>query len=535
MFARDRLFARRLALGVAASLLVGAVPAEASVSYFSDRSIEQVAARLKLPPGGPDVTVPDSREARVVELEAFEAERTQAQAELRQREPAMFARMPALEAEVAALDAVELSRPEREALLEHGAAGLDPAKRQAFEAAGPRLGALRDQMREYFDSYDRFMRSEIRARIHGLVLEAQDKRAQLEGHLSRRRARKLDERLAKLVAHETRFRRFQAHPRAKNHHKALSAIVCMRAGAKVVDQLDVRLGKAGLGPKRTWGERLKGLGRQVKEAVRAAKIGAACVPAMTRVLAYLYNPFRKQRDPEKVSKLLRFVSKSYQWASGMKLKIEGAENVPSDRPVIFAFSHRSELEDAILMMGSTPDQYSFMMGQWAFPAFLNDKLVREPSVINVGGKKPDGSTVNAVEEAIASLEDGRNVVIFPEGMTPTDVGETQPLRSGIDLVARAVGAEPVAIVAVTLDDPANGLGGPRHRSIGGPIELTVTFSKPLDPIKLRAVPGADRGLVLEAIRALWHRRLYDEKPSAGETLTVPPAPAAQAFQTLHGE
>jgi hypothetical protein len=190
------------------------------------------------------------------------------------------------------------------------------------------------------------------------------------------------------------------------------------------------------------------------------------------------------------------------------------------------------------MMAVVPGEYSFMVAQWALPSFLNDKLVKEPSVINVEGKRPDGTKVDAIEEGIKSLQDGRNLVIFPEGTAPSPQGETRPLRTGIDVVVEAVADYPVAIVPVVIDDPSIDWEGSFVKSEDEKVQITVTFGEPIDPLKMKAVPGGGRDLMLDAIRAYWHRTLYrpdvDLSVAQGvEVLGVIPPNRVESFEELH--
>ncbi len=534
---------RSVTLAVAlAGAVAGSGPARASVSFFSDRAIEDVVRRLVLPPEEVEVEVPPTLEGRVEELSAVRQAGEAAHRIVQELEPTVGARLPAFLRELEALDAVTLTMAERKAISAQGISVLDPGRRQVFEARSAGFAEFASLARRYFEAYDTWMQSEIRSRILGLGLEAIEKRAQLREH-GGKSGRKADEAFRELLETELVFRRFSAHPKAKNHHRSLASIVAMRKGAKVVARMDVLLGKAGLGPKRTWAEKFRTLGGQVAESVRAVGAGIAATPALVRALGYLYNPMRKERSPETVSKVLRSLSRNYQWATGMDLVVSGREKIPQDHPVIFAFSHRSELEDALVMMGATPDTYAFMVGQWALPGFLSAKLAAEPSIINVYGKKADGTPVDGVGESIANLEEGRNLVIFPEGMTPTDMGETQPLRHGILQIADGVGDKPVSIVPVTLNDPANTIDGPRNASLGGKLRVEVGFARPLDPVRIRAVPGVDGQLVLDVIRAIWHQELRRPDPAkpvatgagagaAGPEVLSVPASQGSRFRSL---
>lgn len=500
------------AAALAAALALGLAPTPApAVTFFSDRAIENVATRLRLPEGA-TVTMPRGRAARVEELADLAFELDAAQQVLAAREPGAFASRQAREAAVAAFQAFAPSPEERAALAADGLAGLSPDRRAEFEALAAPVTESNAELRAYFQAYDHFQRTKIRAQVMALALDVAQKRHRLDGHIKGRKARKLDKAIGAFTEQERRFRIFMSHPSAKNHHRALASIVCQRRGAQVVGKLDEALADAGLAPEDTtkpgW---FKTLGREVKSLARVAKAGLTALPGAARVLGYLYNPFRKEADPAKAIGALRSVSKGYRKGAELRLDVEGQELIPEGQPVVFAFSHRSEFEDAVLMLGAVPGEpYSFMMGQWAFPSFLNHKLAAEPTTINVGGSKKDGTKVNAVREGIDVLKQKKNLVIFPEGMTPTDLGETQEVRTGIDVITRAVSAEPVSVVGVTLADPANRPGGPRHVSMGGPVTIKARFHAPLDPLLLSLVPEAGADAMRNLLRVRWHQDLFGE-------------------------
>lgn len=495
-----------------------------------------LAARLAAAPA-----LPPDLEARRAELQAVSEEGAAWRARVGPRINEAIRLVPAFVREHLAVQGVDLSTEERRLLQAQGPQALAPQKAAVFQDAAPEFGAMKASLATYFQAYDRYQDAEIRLRCFGSVLSVLERRAGLEEHLSTRQRRKLDAALAELAREELEYRGFLADPEAKNHEISNSSDDVFYAAEALDDTLAALERKHGLREKVGFGARVGGMLRKLKQKARLVKIHATTVPAIGRMFAYLYNPFRKQPDPAKVAELLRFYSRSYRWAAGMELEVRGADRIPADAPVVFAFSHRSTIEDAVSMMAVVPDSYSFMVAQRAIPAFLNGKLINEPSIINVGGRKPDGSRVDAIEDGISSLRSGLDLAIFPEGTTPTPTKETRPLRHGIDVVTQAVGDEPVYIVPVTIDDPANGVDDAvKNVSEKGPMKVTVTFGSAIDPLKLRSVPAMGGEMLLDVIRAIWHRNLYrpdvqlEAEASAAETLGTLPNPRTDSFQALHG-
>lgn len=530
--------ARLALLSLPVVLAVSAPAVRANLQAISDKSIEGIVKRLKPPENLDEIVMPPDRAARAAELEAATGEAKSWESLLGPRAAALVEATPRYVDHLVAIHRVALDPAERKALKEQGLAALESSKAGPFEAAAETFTGMKADLASYFEAYDKYQVAEIKVRILGASLALLDKRDQLATKLSPDRLAKLDAALAEYLRREKLYRAYAAWPKAKNHHRALTALVATRSAASLTAVADAYMRKTGLLPKEPFGKKLRNVAGKVKQSLRLAKIGAACLPALGKMLAYLYNPFRKGPNDQKATDGLRFISKSYRWAAGMKVEIVGKEKVPTDHPVIFALSHRSELEDAVVMMGALTDKASFMVGQWALPSFLNDKLAEEPTMINVEGTKPDGTPINAVEEGIETIQDGRDLFIFPEGMTPTDQKETQPLRGGIDLIANAVMENPVSIVPVTIDDPANGYEDGPHKSLAGKTKVTVTFGSALDPLRIKAVPGADAQLVLDTIRAVWHRNLYrrdvDLTPGTSvQDLGVMPADQAGRFEDLH--
>ncbi len=511
---KSLLIPRLYSLGLAVSLLSGAA----------------IAAGLN----------PASIEARQEELKSISQELKQWKGQTGPRINSAIHLVPEFLKAHLAVQKLPLTASERKGLLDAGISALPESKASVFQAAAPAMGEMKQKLKEYFEAYDKYMDAEIRLRTFGAVLQAKERFEALGEFLSDSQSNKLVEKFTKLEVEEEEYRRYLADPEAKNHHISNNSDDVFFAADALDDLLLKYERKYGLAEKRGFGVKVGNFFRAVKRKARVGRIYASTLPAIGRMFTYLYNPFRKKSDPGKVSKLLRFFSQSYRWAAGMKMEVRGADNIPTDAPVVFAFSHRSTIEDAVTMMAVVPNEYSFMVAQRAIPAFLNDKLVNEPSIINVGGKNADGSKVGAIESGVDSLKQGINLAIFPEGTTPTPTKETRPLRHGIDVVTSTVADQPVYIVPVTIDDPAAGVAdGVSNLSHKEKVQITVTFGAAIDPLKLKSVPGAGGDLLLDVIRAYWHRNLYrpdvkllPAQASEEEIGVVPDARAGQ-FQKLH--
>lgn len=157
----------------------------------------------------------------------------------------------------------------------------------------------------------------------------------------------------------------------------------------------------------------------------------------------------------------------------------GMENIPKTGPVLLVANHISHADPLVLA------HYVYDSGRW--PVFLAKAgLFKIPvlgKLLRIVEQTPvDRGTVDAVkalEEAVASLRDGRCVIIYPEGTT-TREPDLWPMRgkTGAARLWLATGA-PVVPVAMwgpeKIFDPRTHKFRPRPRT-----PVTVVAGPPLD-------------------------------------------------------
>lgn len=455
---------------------------------------------------------------RHAELEAVE----QVAAAARPRTDATLAELrasaAAYEQAMASVQAVELSSAERKALHAQGIAGLDETKRRVFEAAAPAFARQTALMAAHFAAYDAENSAEIQGIVLGYVLAMSHKLEAL-GEVDGKAKAKLESLVAEVAKAEAKYRKALANPNAKNWERVSSADGVWEATVAASAVIDPLMIKKGLAPRVTLGARLRRIGENIAYYARAAKALAGSVPAIARITAYL---MRGKANPDKFSSLLRSLGTSYTWASGMHLKVSGRENIPADTSIVYAMSHRSGLEDAVTMASVIPTDFSFLAAYGVFPKAVRERLVNQPNLVLVGGPKPD-----AVKASVEALESGLDLAIFPEGATPTRHQETHPLARGLDVITAAMAERPVAIIAIAMADPAQDYNDRlKRQSWHGPADLTVTFSRPIDPLKFKAVPGCTSQTLLDTVRAFYHEKLFWQQPTAQSTVEIGTVPAA---------
>jgi len=144
--------------------------------------------------------------------------------------------------------------------------------------------------------------------------------------------------------------------------------------------------------------------------------------------------------------------------------------VPATGPVLIVSNHVSVL-DPPFVGASAPRPLFFMAKEELFRIPLFGRLIR---ALNARPVRRDGSDTRALKAALAQLEEGRALLVFPEG---TRGEEGQPLRegkAGVGMLAVLSGA-PVVPVYVS----GTGAALPRGRSVPRPARVRVTFGPPL--------------------------------------------------------
>ncbi|MBQ8903667.1 MAG: 1-acyl-sn-glycerol-3-phosphate acyltransferase [Oscillospiraceae bacterium] len=116
--------------------------------------------------------------------------------------------------------------------------------------------------------------------------------------------------------------------------------------------------------------------------------------------------------------------------------IEGIENIPQDRPLVMASNHRSYADPVILTM-PMKRPVTYMAKEELFKNKLFGWFIKKLGAFPV---KRGAGDMQVIDESIAILNSGRNLVIFPEGTRSKD-GKVGKGKTGVALIAAKSGAD----------------------------------------------------------------------------------------------
>ncbi|MBE6857117.1 MAG: 1-acyl-sn-glycerol-3-phosphate acyltransferase [Ruminococcus sp.] len=126
------------------------------------------------------------------------------------------------------------------------------------------------------------------------------------------------------------------------------------------------------------------------------------------------------------------------------LRFEGRENIPKDRSVILASNHRTNADPPLVACGVKKRKCCFMAKEELFRNKLFGGLIRALGAFPVSRGKGD---TKVIDTACERLEEGRHLMIFPEGTRSKD-GKVHRGHTGAALISARTGKEivPVGIV-----------------------------------------------------------------------------------------
>lgn len=168
--------------------------------------------------------------------------------------------------------------------------------------------------------------------------------------------------------------------------------------------------------------------------------------------------------------------------TGIRVVVEGVDQIARDTPVVFLANHQNGL-DIPVVAAVLPVSFGFVAkAELENVPFLGWVLSNSPSVF-VDRADPRRS-LESIQRAGAQIRDGSSVLIFPEGQRSYD-GRLGPFMKGAFLLAVESG---VPLVPVTIVDGVSVFNEQRRMSRPGVVRVVVGEPIPLRGVTRRDIP-----------------------------------------------
>lgn len=167
----------------------------------------------------------------------------------------------------------------------------------------------------------------------------------------------------------------------------------------------------------------------------------------------------------KMHSFICFWGRSCLFLAGLKIQIQGAENIPHGRPAIYVSNHQSNFDIPIIFAG-LPIQFRWMAKHDLFRVPLFGLAMKRTGTISID-RSNRRRTMRSIIAAAQRIKDGASVVIFPEG-TRTPDGKLQKFKKGALLIAAKA---QVPVVPIAIHGSYHVQPKDRWKINGGPLKL----------------------------------------------------------------
>ena len=180
---------------------------------------------------------------------------------------------------------------------------------------------------------------------------------------------------------------------------------------------------------------------------------------------------------------------------GFSLRRTGWANMPTQGPLLLLSNHQSMLDPLAIGLASRRRLTALARKN------LFEQPVLAPFIRSLGCIPIDrGLGKEGIQAVLAALEEGRAMMVFPEGER-THTGEVQPLKPGVSLLIKRVKCPIVPVgIAGTFAAWGRHMKFPRPAPLflqPGPNTLAVAIGKPIDPARYKDM---DRDEMLADLR-----------------------------------
>ncbi|NIQ97256.1 MAG: 1-acyl-sn-glycerol-3-phosphate acyltransferase [Desulfuromonadales bacterium] len=205
-------------------------------------------------------------------------------------------------------------------------------------------------------------------------------------------------------------------------------------------------------------------------------------------------------SPDLLHNYGRFWAKICLLIAGVRMEIEGQENIPTEGAHIYMPNHQSAFDILVLFAG-LPDQFRWLAKQELFKIPLFGLCMRQCGYIPIN-RADRKKAVASMNKAAQRIHDGTSVIIFPEGTRSAD-GQLLPFKKGGFILAMQA---QVPIIPVAIDGSCKVHRKRTWRVTPGTIRVTI-----FPPIPTADLSASERDALMEQVRQPISRALETQE------------------------
>ncbi len=171
-------------------------------------------------------------------------------------------------------------------------------------------------------------------------------------------------------------------------------------------------------------------------------------------------------------RVARIWARSILGVSGIKVTINGLDNLIADRPVIYMVNHQSNFDIPVLL-GRLPVQFRWLAKAELFRIPILGQGMRGSGYISID-RSNRKSAMQSLYRAADTIRDGTSVLIFPEGTRSPD-GNLLPFKKGGFVLTVDAG---VPVTPMTIHGTWSIM--PKNQLFIRPQPVTLTILPPVD-------------------------------------------------------
>ena len=184
-----------------------------------------------------------------------------------------------------------------------------------------------------------------------------------------------------------------------------------------------------------------------------------------------------------------------------RFKVEGVENIPSEKGCLLAVNHVSFLDPPVVACSIYHRLVCFMARDTLSKSLLGKWYFNGIGAVALDRTKGD---VGALKKAISLLKEGRTLGFFPEGTRSPD-GDLKPAKGGVGFL---VSKGQVPVVPAYIDGTFKAL--PKNATWPKFSRISIRYGKPIMPDDLKSLGTGKEAY--EKIGALIMSKIAELKP-----------------------